>query len=160
MSFISIKKADIHKRVLQSVSRHASQNQNFDCLMTIFRFSYWMERECSGGGGVLHIIDGGGDVPLDRVMIFTVINIATGYLNRPDWLLAGYSVYHRVASRTSQLGSQPTMFMTGPRSRHQQRCVRDTTDFKFFMSIYCKTTIGQGISEVCNIATGYAYESF
>ena len=31
-------------------------------------------------------------------MIFTVINIGTGYLNRPNWLLAGYSVYHRVAS--------------------------------------------------------------
>ena len=61
-------------------------------------------------------------------MIFTVINIDTGYLNRPNWLLAGYSVYHRVASRASQPGSQPTMFMTGPRTRHQRatrRCVRD-----------------------------------
>ena len=69
-----------------------------------------------------------------------VINIDTGYLNRPNWLLAGCSVYHRVAS-------QPTMFMTGPRSRHQRRCVRDATDFEFFISFYCKT-IGQGISEV------------
>ena len=25
----------------------------------------------------------------------------------------------------------PTLFMTGPRSRHQQRCVRDATDFEF-----------------------------
>ena len=33
-------------------------------------------------------------------------NIGTGYLNRPNWLLAGDSVYHRVAS-------QPTMLMTG-----------------------------------------------
>ena len=49
---------------------------------------------------------------------FAVITIDTGYLNRPNWLLADYSVYHRVAS-------QPTMFMTGPRSRHQRRCVRD-----------------------------------
>ena len=32
-------------------------------------------------------------------MIFTVINIGTGYLYRPNWLLAGYSVYHRVASQ-------------------------------------------------------------
>ena len=32
-------------------------------------------------------------------MIFTVINIGTGYLNRSNWLLAGYSVYHRVASQ-------------------------------------------------------------
>ena len=47
-------------------------------------------------------------------MIFRVINIGTGYLNRPNWLLVGYSFYHRVAS-------QPTMFMTGPRSRHQRR---------------------------------------
>ena len=54
-------------------------------------------------------------------MIFRVIHIHTGYRNRPNWLLAGYSVYHRVAS----LASQPTMFMTGPRSRHQRRCVRD-----------------------------------
>ena len=88
-------------------------------------------------------------------MIFTVISIETGYLNRPNWLLAGYSVYHRVASRCSQ----PTMFMTDPRSQHQQRCVRDATDFESLIYFYCKT-IGQGISEVCNIATGYAYESF
>ena len=60
---------------------------------------------------------------------FAVINIGTGYLNRPNWLLAGYSVYHRVASRASQPGSQPTMFMTGPRSRHQRPPVWDATDF-------------------------------
>ena len=65
-------------------------------------------------------------------MIFTVTHIDTGYLNRPNWLLAGYSVYHRVASR----GSQPTMFMTGPRSRHQRRCVRDAN---FFLA--CGTTM-------------------
>ena len=53
---------------------------------------------------------------------FPVITIDTGYLNRPNWLLAGYSVYHMVAS-------QPTIFMTGPRSRHHRRCVRDATDF-------------------------------
>ena len=82
-------------------------------------------------------------------MIFTVINIGTGYLNRPNWLLAGYSVYHRVASQGFPAGfpahivydrhaiSSPATvragrprvyrFMTGPRprSRHQQRCVRD-----------------------------------
>ena len=49
---------------------------------------------------------------------FAVITIDTGYLNRPNWLLADDYVYHRVAS-------QPTMFMTGPRSRHQRWCVRD-----------------------------------
>ena len=67
-------------------------------------------------------------------MIFTVIHIGTGYLNRPNWLLVGYSVYHRVASRlpsrvpspqclwqarnlgTSDGACWTTMFMTGPRS--------------------------------------------
>ena len=110
-------------------------------------------REDVSPGGT-SIIDGGWDVPLDRVYDFPVITIDKGYLNRPNWLLAGY---HRVAS---QPGSQPTMFMTGSRSRHQRRCVRDATDFEFFISFYCKTTIGQGMSEVCNIATGYAYEIF
>ena len=28
-----------------------------------------------------------------------VINIGTGYLNRLNWLLAGYSIYHRVVSQ-------------------------------------------------------------
>ena len=45
-----------------------------------------------GGGGGTSSIEGQG-------MIFTVINIGTGYPNRPNWLLAGYSVYHRVASQ-------------------------------------------------------------
>ena len=94
------------------------------------------KRPRGGGGGHFHI-EGDGDVPLDRVWFcghqywhrvscgpLAVINIGTGYLHRPNRLLAGYSVYHRVAS-------QPTMFMTGPRSGHQRRC---------------------------NIATGYAYE--
>ena len=59
--------------------------------------------------------------------------IDTGYLNRPNWLLAGYSVYHRVAS-------QPTMFRTGPRSRHQRRCagVRDATAFYECMMIHSR----------------------
>ena len=53
---------------------------------------------------------------------FPVLTIDTWYLIRPNWLLAGYSVYHRV-------GFQPTIFMRGPRSRHQRRCVRDATYF-------------------------------
>ena len=65
---------------------------------------------------------------------FAVINIGTGYLNRPNWLLAGYSVYHRVASRASQ----PTMFMTGPRSRHQRPRVRDATEFYECMMIHSR----------------------
>ena len=121
-------------------------------------------------------------------MIFTVINIGTGYLNRPILLLAGCSVYHRVTSQgfpsrvpstqclyydrpaisalATVRAGRPEVFMTGPRprSRRQQRCVRDArrdaTDIEFFTSFYCITTIGQGLFEVCNIATGYAYESF
>ena len=54
-----------------------------------------------GGGG------GGGGTSILKVTgtcrwtgyDFAVINIGTGYLNRPNWLLAGYSVYHRVASQ-------------------------------------------------------------
>ena len=65
-------------------------------------------------------------------MIFTVINIGTRYLNRPNWLLAGYSVYHRVATQGFPAGfpahniydrpansapcGTPTMFMTGPQA--------------------------------------------
>ena len=30
---------------------------------------------------------------------FPVIAVDTGYLNRPNWLLAGYSVHRRVASQ-------------------------------------------------------------
>ena len=91
------------------------------------------EFSARGGGGYFHYWRWWGRAA-GQGMIFTVINIDTGYLNRPNWLLAGYSVYHRVASRASQPGSQPTMFMTGPRSRHQRRCVRDVTDFEFFIS--------------------------
>ena len=102
---------------------------------------------------------------------FLVITIDTGYLNRPTWLLAGYSVYHRVAS---QPGSQPTM--SGPRSRHQRRCVRDATYF-----YECTFTFTQQNRESVRIPstnepwinsrsrnslplslplTGYAYECF
>ena len=104
-----------------------------------------------GGGGVLPLLKVVGTCRWTGYD-FPVINIGTGYLNRPNWLLAGYSVYHRVAS-------QATMLITGLRSRHQRRCVRDATDFEFSFSFYCKTTIGQGISEVCNMQQG-AYESF
>ena len=118
------------------------------------------------GGGYFHYRRWWGRAA-GQGMIFTVINIGTGYLNRPNWLLVGYSVYHRVASRASQ----PTMFMTGPWTRRQWRCVRDAhalclwqardlgnssgacvrdaragrNRFRVFISFYCKTTIGQGI---------------
>ena len=88
-----------------------------------------------GGGGALPYWRWRGRVrAAGQGMIFTVIHIGTGYLNRPNWLLAGYSVYHRVASRlpsrfpspqclwqarnlgTSDGACGTTMFMTGPRS--------------------------------------------
>ena len=56
------------------------------------------------------VYTGGGALPYWRWrgraagqgMIFTVIHIDTGYLNRHNWLLAGYPAYHRVASRASR----------------------------------------------------------
>ena len=120
-------------------------------------------------------------------MIFTVINIGTGYLNRPNWLLAGYSVYHRVASQGFPAGfpahivydslaisspatvpagrprvyDRPAAAISAPAAvRAGRPARRDAADFEFLISSYCKTTIGQGLFEVCNIATGYAYESF
>ena len=66
----------------------------------IILFVTW-QRELGAPGG------GGGALPYwrwrgraaEQGMIFTVIHIGTGYLNRPNWLLAGCSVYNRVASR-------------------------------------------------------------
>ena len=69
-----------------------------------------------GGGGVLPLLKVVGTCRWTGYD-FPVINIGTGYLNRPNWLLAGYSFYHRVASQAPS----PTMFMRGPRSRHQRR---------------------------------------
>ena len=93
----------------------------------------------AGGGGGTSIIDGGGTCRWTGYD-FPVITIDTGYLNRPNWLPAGYSVYHRVAPSpqclwqdrdlgTSDGACGTAMFMTGSRSRHQWRCVRDATDF-------------------------------
>ena len=106
-----------------------------------------------GGGGYFHYWRWLGRAA-GQGMIFTVINIDTGYLN--NWLLAGYSVYHRVASRASH----PTMFMTGPAISAPATVRAGRNRFRVFISFYCKTTIGQGISEVCNIATGYALWKF
>ena len=75
---------------------------------------------------------------------FAVITIGTGYLNRPNWILADYSVYHRVAS-------QPTMFMTGPRSRHQRWCVRDATDFYECMMIHSRMIVRPYQYRVCKL---------
>ena len=107
-------------------------------------------------------------------MIFTVIHIDTGYLNRPNWLLAGYSVYHRAASRASagfpahnvydRLAiSAPasngacgiTMFMTGPRSRHHA-----ATTARAGRNIFLWKYDTQQNRESVRTSTGYAYESF
>ena len=56
-------------------------------------------------------------------ILFNMLNFVS--INRPNCLLASYSVYHRVAS---QPGSQATILCQAPRSRHQRRCVRDATD--------------------------------
>ena len=88
------------------------------CKFEIRRFSSSLE--CGGGGKCTSILTVTGTCRWTGYD-FAVITIDTGYLNRPNWLLADYSVYHRVAS-------QPSMFMTGPRSRYQRRCARDATD--------------------------------
>ena len=115
-------------------------------------------------------------------MIFTVIHIGTGYLNRPNWLLAGYSVYHRVASRlpsrvpAHNVYDRPAI----PAIWHQRRRARDATDFYECMMIHSRIEspsvlmhikvlvryiIGTGcifcrIRESVRTNIGYAYESF
>ena len=49
----------------------------------------WATERKPSYGGHCHI-DGDGDVPLNRVWFYGH-PIGTGYLNRPNWLLAGYS---------------------------------------------------------------------
>ena len=66
-----------------------------------------------GGGGVKPPNPPPVDPPLGYD--FLVITIDTGYLNRPNWLLAGYSVYHKAGLLPSP------QCLSGPRSRHQRR---------------------------------------
>ena len=62
-----------------------------------------------------------------------LINIGTGYLNRPNWLLAGYSVITGLLPR----GSQPTMFMTGPRSGTSDGAIlRQGMHMQIFSQVY------------------------
>ena len=106
---------------------------------------------CPGGGGGTVILTVTGTCRWTGYAIFTVIHIGTGYLNRPNWLLAGYSVYNRVASRAFPRGPSPqclwqahdlgtsdcacgtTMFMTGPRDRCQRRRARARNRFPCVM---------------------------
>ena len=137
---------------------------------------FGLGRGMQSGGGVPP--GGGGALPhwrwrgraAEQGMIFTVIHIDTGYLNRPNWLLAGYSVYHRVASRASHRVPSPqclwqardlgtsdgacgtTMFMTGPRSRNQLRDGERGTQHIFYECIYDT----QENRESVRTSTGYA----
>ena len=92
----------------------------------------------SGGGGGTSILKVTGTCRWTGYD-FAVINIGTGYLNRPNWLLADYSVYHRVASQGFPAGfpahnvyDRPAI--SAPATR---RCVRDVKDF------YEYTLLGQ-----------------
>ena len=86
--------------------------ENSSTIQNVTQISRWLLQARGGGGGGLPLLTVVGTCRWTWYD-FPVITIDTGYLNRPNWLLAGYSVYHRVAS-------QPT-FRTGPRSRHQRR---------------------------------------
>ena len=106
-------------------------------------YSYYANKQSGGGGGrVTSIIEGGGDVPLERLdrVWFFRSSILAQDMNWPNWLqLAGYSICHRVPSL---------------------QCLRQTRDGACGTQQIssCRTTIGQGISEVCNIATGYTVQ--
>ena len=93
-------------------------------------------------------------------MIFTVIHIDTGYLNRPNWLLVGYSVYHRVASgllsrvpaqnvydrlaifapatATARAG-RIRLFWMYDDTQHNRESVRTSTGYAYesFSKVYC-----------------------
>ena len=52
-----------------------------------------------GGGGALPYWRWRGRAAGQGMILRSSILAQTDYLNRPNWLLAGYSVYHRVASQ-------------------------------------------------------------
>ena len=96
-----------------------------ETIIMVYLLEHYRSRGGNGPGG-------GGALPLLKVSEtcrwtgydFAIIAIKTGCLNQPNhwhrvsksaYLATGtdYSVYHRVAF-------PPTMFMTGPRSRHRR----------------------------------------
>ena len=115
------------------------------CVCVCVFYIDYSTNNTGGGGGHFHI-EGDGDVPMDRVWFcghqywhrvscgpLAVINIGTGYLNRPNWLRAGYSVYGLLPRASS-----PPMFMTGPRSGHQRRCnIATGYAYEIFSKVYC-----------------------
>ena len=109
----------------------------------------WVPR---GGGGALPYWRWRGRAA-GQGMIFTVIHIDTWYLNRPNWLLAGYSVYHRVASRASAGFPAHNVYdrpaISAPATARAGRNI--------FLWMYDDT---QQNRESVRTSTGYAYESF
>ena len=96
-------------------------------LLFLFHMTYWsciLDNRWLRGRGALPYWRWRGRAA-GQGMIFTVIHIGTGYLNRPNWLLAGYSIYHRVASRLPSRVPSPQCLWQGSQSRHQRRSARD-----------------------------------
>ena len=93
-------------------------------------------------------------------MILPVINIGTGYQIGLMWSspltqgikigLLGYGGLLRLSQ-----GHMPIVFYDRPAFQAEAR-----TFFFFFLLVSSAPPIRQGISEVCNIATGYAFECF
>ena len=85
-------------------------NKHCDGRTTIFKTSgatevseetkHWRGKQLFTGGGGTSILTVSGTCRWTGYD-FPVITIDTGYLNRPNWLLAGYSVYHRVVSHAA-----------------------------------------------------------
>ena len=109
-------------------------------------------------------------MPLDRVLIgyWRATPFITGLLLRASHP-AGFPAHNgydrpAIAAPATVRAGRPRVYDRPAAAISAPAAVRagrpDATDFEFFISFYCKTTIGQGLFEVCNIATRYAYESF
>ena len=121
-----------------------------------------------GGGG------GGGALPLLNLTVvgtcrwtgydFPVITIDTGYLNRPNWLLAGYSVYHRVASQPHNVYDRPTISAPATVRARRNRFLWMSDDTQqnreFVRTSTNEPWINARSRNSLPPPTGYAYESF
>ena len=113
-----------------------------------------------GGGGGTSVIEGDRDVPLDRVWFCRSSILVQGISNRPNVVITidtGYQIGllgYGGLLRLSQ-GHMPIVFYDRPAFQAEAR-----TFFFFFLLVSSAPPIRQGISEVCNIATGYAFECF
>ena len=113
----------------------------------------WIERPCRsytmyiapspGGGGYFHYWRWVGTCRWTGYDFHGHQYWHIGYLNRPNWLLVGYSVYHRVASPAR--ASQPTVHVYDRPAISAPAMVRAGRNrFRVFISFYCKTTIRHG----------------